>query len=686
MKLTEITVNRFRGYLDKTTIPIGPHLTVLFGPNGYGKSTIIDGVEWLLSSQISRYVGYEEGRREDYLKHVDAQAEPLVELKFNGTDRQILLRRERISIEKTKLSVGDADNKWLDSDLARSVLSNLDSNVSFDQLKSYTFSDPFVSFHLLGQETLRGFVESDPRDRLERLAPIIGVHKFTELTESLIGTSRLLSARSDELSRQLTANKKELDALEHKKTSVQETYEKGIQGDRNLSEWLREEFASFQSSLPDRLRSKPENIRQEDLREFVEFLEQYLSVTLAGIAQHHAETKSRLDSAEELIKLGTTIQDRTNLALSHRERVHGQAEELQKAVLARQIVEGRVNTKTNDLKTLGITQSKLQKDEESLVALKSTLETAAVISTKLNLLTDKRRAIQEQLSIFNSRIENAGNEKTQTQKALSDCLERTRIADESLVVARALNQSGQELLRRTSQLASTQDGLAKLTEERASLTARLRETHSSLQEADNKDRQAQLQFRASSQNADKYHSLLAELRQFVADSRCPFCSTEFESRQDLLVRVDERLVGADPQLEVVAAETRRIANELTSLRTVHQSLSEQLQSIEQQIADSTTQIEDFNRLSQMFGNEFHDLKIGGTADLQSALPALQQHMTALQQGTAEFGTTQRSLESRLKTLDEEYLKLLSGAKSSQAELAATDIELVEAQKDRKSVV
>src|SRR5208282_2609705 len=95
MKLNSLSADNFRGFLDHQHIPFGPHVTILIGPNGFGKSTVIDALEWLLTGQLERYVGSDEGRREDYIRHVDARNDPLVEASFVVDGREVTMRRQR---------------------------------------------------------------------------------------------------------------------------------------------------------------------------------------------------------------------------------------------------------------------------------------------------------------------------------------------------------------------------------------------------------------------------------------------------------------------------------------------------------------------------------------------------------------------------------------------------------------
>ena len=54
MRLKSIKLAGFKSFVDPTTVPFPTNLTAVVGPNGCGKSNIIDAVRWVMGelSQI----------------------------------------------------------------------------------------------------------------------------------------------------------------------------------------------------------------------------------------------------------------------------------------------------------------------------------------------------------------------------------------------------------------------------------------------------------------------------------------------------------------------------------------------------------------------------------------------------------------------------------------------------------
>ena len=54
MRLTKIKLAGFKTFVDPTTLTFPSNLTGVIGPNGCGKSNIIDAVKWVMGESSAR--------------------------------------------------------------------------------------------------------------------------------------------------------------------------------------------------------------------------------------------------------------------------------------------------------------------------------------------------------------------------------------------------------------------------------------------------------------------------------------------------------------------------------------------------------------------------------------------------------------------------------------------------------
>ena len=116
MKIDEITIRGFRGFNDERTLRFHPKLTIFYGPNSFGKSSLTEGIEWLLYGMTYRQtVARSKAEYKGSLRnvHLDSDATVKVEAKVQMSGRPVVLVREIVSDESGGTSVdGDNSANW----------------------------------------------------------------------------------------------------------------------------------------------------------------------------------------------------------------------------------------------------------------------------------------------------------------------------------------------------------------------------------------------------------------------------------------------------------------------------------------------------------------------------------------------------------------------------------------------
>lgn len=91
MRLEKIKLSGFKSFVDQTVIPITSNLTAIVGPNGCGKSNIIDAVRWVMGESSAKHL--RGGNMADVIFNGSSGRKPVstasVELIFDNTAKKL---------------------------------------------------------------------------------------------------------------------------------------------------------------------------------------------------------------------------------------------------------------------------------------------------------------------------------------------------------------------------------------------------------------------------------------------------------------------------------------------------------------------------------------------------------------------------------------------------------------------
>ena len=208
MKFKKLEISGFKSFFDKTNFYIENGLTGIVGPNGCGKSNIVESLRWCMgetSAKSMRGSGMEDvifsgtsNRPAKNISEVSIQIENQDKdgpMQYNELDEITITRR----IERNKGS------KYF---INRKEVRARDAQTFFADLSTGAHSPSLIS-----QGRIGALVTSRPADRraiLEEAAGISGIHARREEAESRLGAAENNLKRADELKKQ---QEKQLDNL-----------------------------------------------------------------------------------------------------------------------------------------------------------------------------------------------------------------------------------------------------------------------------------------------------------------------------------------------------------------------------------------------------------------------------------------------------------------------------------------
>ena len=174
MRLTNIKISGFKSFVDKTEISLSEKRTAIVGPNGCGKSNIIDAVKWVLG-ETSKHIrgdniddvifnGTDSRKPHDYAN---------VELLFSNTENRIggqYAQYDEISVKREVTRDGSSKYFLNNSHCRRRDILDIFMGTGLGP-KSYA---------IINQGTASKLIESKPEEFRVYLEEVAGISKYRE--------------------------------------------------------------------------------------------------------------------------------------------------------------------------------------------------------------------------------------------------------------------------------------------------------------------------------------------------------------------------------------------------------------------------------------------------------------------------------------------------------------------------
>ncbi|TRX56439.1 chromosome segregation protein SMC [Thalassomonas sp. M1454] len=175
MRLKQIKLAGFKSFVDVTTVPFPQEMTAIVGPNGCGKSNIIDAVRWVLGESSAKNLRGDS--MTDVIFNGSTSRKPIgqasVELVFDNTDQRI----QGSMADRTQISI-------------RRVVNRDSQNTYFlngSKCRRKDITDIFLgtglgprSYAIIEQGMISKLIESKPQDLRVFIEEAAGVSKYKE--------------------------------------------------------------------------------------------------------------------------------------------------------------------------------------------------------------------------------------------------------------------------------------------------------------------------------------------------------------------------------------------------------------------------------------------------------------------------------------------------------------------------
>lgn len=201
MRLTEIKLAGFKSFVDPTHIPVPGQLVGIVGPNGCGKSNIIDAVRWVLGESSAKHL----------------RGETMQDVLFNGSGNRQAVNRASVELIFDN-SLGKAGGQWSNfAEISVKRLLERDGDSSYFinniRVRRRDVADIFLgtgvgarAYAIIEQGMISRIIEAKPEELRIFLEEAAGVSKYRERrkeTEARLADTRENLLRVDDIRTEL---------------------------------------------------------------------------------------------------------------------------------------------------------------------------------------------------------------------------------------------------------------------------------------------------------------------------------------------------------------------------------------------------------------------------------------------------------------------------------------------------
>ncbi len=470
MRLTHIKLAGFKSFVDPTVIPVPAQLTGVVGPNGCGKSNVIDAVRWVLGESSAKHL----------------RGESMQDVIFNGSGTR--KPASRASVELTfNNELGRAAGQWsqyAEVSVKRVLDRSGDSTYYINNMRvrRRDVADLFLgtgvgarAYAIIEQGMISRLIEAKPEELRGYLEEAAGVSKYKERrreTETRLKDARDNLNRVEDIQRELTNQIERLTG----QAEVAQRY-KSLQADLTLAQhrlwYARKHDAAQQRARIDKDLAEAQNRLEAETARL-----RHIESTLETARQTQFAGQDTLNNAQAAYYQAQSEVARIEQTMAHqnatRERLYRQVQDLA----------ARVETQQARHATTREALDEVSAQQPDLEAALMEAEAAARQATD-STLPEKEAALRDAQQVVGE-AQRVVSQLEQARQVDENSLGHTRRQIEQLDARqRRLVQEQAQLPRADATgLAGKQAEVEELSEILATAQARLKDAETALPELD----------------------------------------------------------------------------------------------------------------------------------------------------------------------------------------------------------
>ncbi|MEC7910791.1 MAG: AAA family ATPase [Pseudomonadota bacterium] len=549
MKLKSVKLSGFKSFVDSTTVLFPSQITSIVGPNGCGKSNVIDAVRWVLGESSAK----------------NLRSESMSDVVFNGSNSRKPVSRASVELifDNKEGRIGGEFASYNEISVRRTLDLDGQSNYYLNgtSCRKRDITDLFLgtglgprSYAIIEQGMIERLVSSKPEEMRAYIEEVAGISRYLERrkeTESRIkrtkeNLSRLEDLR-EEIGRLLFKLKQQSKAAE--KYSLLRKEEKHLKGLLSATQWAK---------VSELIKQKEQEIKDQEIK--FEEINTVKTTSDSKIEEQRAkqiELQSAMDNVQQrFYSVGADISRVEQELDTYKEKL----KDLKEKVSANKQT---LESKENDLERLKEQEKGIDAEISSILPILDSLREKQLIDQ--STLVDHQEIekhwldLKENLEISIEEIKRVATTLQTFDHKIPIDRAHPEIFSKLEEIKVNLESYSKKPAQLTSQMSSLLSESSQEKEERLSLLDKTKEFA---------DLQARLATNASQQN-----HLSLQVKEIT---------TLISSSEEEIFVLDDPQKKATKSLEILLEDRLKVERDLTKNRTLLEDCVEAISSIEKE--------------------------------------------------------------------------------------------------------
>ena len=588
-KLEGLDITDFRGIrcLRAQDLPLSGDVVFIYGPNGVGKTSIADALEWAITGQVNRLEQVPHistGGDRDPIFNVFSDAKVAqVTCHLSNCEPVCRIKRGRLT-ERLIGTRGARDDRAVIDYVVGTKAPSQEARLQPDRLRNL-----FRSSHMLSQHDIRQFLQrTAPRERFDILTNMIGAMEFVRFKEKVAAVLRHLRTEAgamaeqckalnlelQDLTKRLRDRQKEFEALSHAVTSGKNP--------EDLASELLHGLRSCQCTLDDAAIERASSKTAEHRLEFIAI---------------HTETviRSKKGAIEDLLVRLKSLDQEVQGYVESQVRCQNLRAEIASTKRASEEAQGGLAKQEKSRQDIQASLQVLKTKQAEVTGRYADLTWLKENQSAFHQSRETLRLIEDSLPRQHEEIQRVETDFEDQQNSLSGERARLQEIEQTLAAKTNREQALITLLKRLPYIQNKQQEAEELSDKERQFDAQMEELkrRASLAREEVNAAQAGVEDLQRGYNSESAHhdvltSFLAKISELVHSAECPLCGRGFATTEEakktiqghlaavplqmknlarLLDEAKKNAEAKQAQVDSIAAEIRALGNQLEEVRS-----------------------------------------------------------------------------------------------------------------------